>query len=134
MAETKRKGMVAELAIMAEAAKRGYRILVPFGEDCPYDIVVERNGKLERVQCKYTESKGQFVEVRCQCTNNWVTTRYTPTDVDWIAIYDHSTGASYFVPSELLTPNGRAIMHLRLTPPANNQVRGIRWASEFLDW
>jgi hypothetical protein len=134
MAETKRKGMVAELAIMAEAAKRGYRILVPFGEDCPYDIVVERNGKLERVQCKYTESDGKVVQVRCQCTNNWVTTRYKPTDIEWIATYDHTTGISYFVPSSMLTPTGRTAISLRLVPTVNRQMSGIHWACDFLAW
>ena len=50
MAETKRKRRIAELAVMAEAIARGYRVSIPFGEDSPYDLVVERNGRLERVQ------------------------------------------------------------------------------------
>jgi hypothetical protein len=134
MAETKRKGMVAELAIMAEAAKRGYRILVPFGEDCPYDIVVERNGKLERVQCKYTESDGKIVQIKCRSCNNWLNSRYTPLDIDWIATYDHTSGKSYFVPSSMLTPTGRTAINLRLVATANNQASGIHWACDFLAW
>ena len=66
MAETKRKGQVAELAVMALAIARGYRVSIPFCEDTPYDLVVERHGKLERVQCKYTESDGRVVVVKCR--------------------------------------------------------------------
>ena len=91
MAETKRKGQVAELAVMSDALARGYRIAIPFGEDCPYDLIVDRGHRLERVQCKYAKSDGRVVMVRCQCTNNWVTTRYTPDHIDWIATYDVTT-------------------------------------------
>lgn len=133
MAETKRKGQVAELAVMAAAVDRGYRVAIPYGEDAPYDLVVERHGRLERVQCKYTVSDGRVIQVRCRSTNNWLTTRYTQVDVEWIATYDVTTGRCYFVPATLLG-EGRSVLHLRLVPATNGQVQGVRWASDFLDW
>ena len=119
---------------MALAIERGYRVSLPFGEDCPYDLVVERNGVLERVQCKYSESDGRVVKVNCRCTNNWVDTRYTARTVDWIAAYDHTTKRCFFVPSRLLGAHGRTEMHLRLTPTANRQQAGIWWADDFVSW
>lgn len=91
MAETKRKGQVAELAVMAAAIDRGYRVALPYGEDAPYDLIVDRHARLERVQCKYVESDGRVIQVRCRSTNNWVTTHYKSADVEWIATYDVTT-------------------------------------------
>jgi len=134
MAETKRKGQIAELAVMAEAVARGYRVSIPFCEDSPYDMIVDRNGRLERVQCKYVESDGRVIIVRCRCTNNWVQTRYTPATIDWIATYDHVTKRCFFVPSSMLGDEGRTQIHLRLQGPANNQRIGILWAADFTEW
>ena len=134
MAETKRKGQVAEVAIMADALARGYRVSIPFGEDSPYDLVVERAGRLERVQCKYAKSDGRVVVVRCQCTNTWITTRYTVADIDWIATYDVTTARCYYVPASLLGEDGRSVVSLRLEPTANNQRIRVRWARDFTDW
>ena len=134
MAETKRKGQIAELAVMAEAVARGYRVSIPYGEDAPYDLVVERNGQLERVQCKYVESDGRVIIVRCLCTNNWVDTRYTPATVDWIATYDHVSKRCFFVPSSMLGDDGRNRIHLRLVPSANNQTARVWWAQDFTAW
>src|SRR5690349_21306194 len=114
MAETKRKGLIAELAVMAEATKRGYPLYLPLGEDTRSDLVVERRGVLERVQVKYEFSNGQYVRVRCLCSNNWVTTKYKPTEIEWIATYDAASGLCYFVPSSLLAPEGSNLLHLRL--------------------
>jgi len=39
--------------VLADAFRRGYRAAIPVGEDWPFDLIVERRGKFERVQCKY---------------------------------------------------------------------------------
>lgn len=114
--------------------KRGYAVSIPFSEDCAYDLVVERNGVLERVQCKYTEGDGSFVEVRCRCTNNWATTKYTAATVDWIAVYDRTTNRCYFVPARMLGAQGRSVIHLRIRPARNGQTRGVHWAADFTEW
>ena len=49
MAESKRKGDLAEIMVIADSIKRGYKVAIPYGEDWPCDLIVLRNGKLERV-------------------------------------------------------------------------------------
>jgi hypothetical protein len=137
MAATKWKGQIAEVAVISEAVKRGYRVSLPMSEDCPYDLVIERIGRddhLARVQCKYTESTGAFVLVRCRTSNQSCEIRYTADDVDWIATYDATTQDCYFVPSSMLGPFGRTALHLRLAPTRNRQATGIWWARDFMDW
>jgi PD-(D/E)XK endonuclease len=48
--------------IAADLVRRGYRIAIPYGEDSDFDLIVIRDEKLERVQCKYTKSNGVFVQ------------------------------------------------------------------------
>jgi hypothetical protein len=133
MAETKRKGNVAEAEVMRHALRLGYRVSIPFGEDTPYDLVVERHGRLERVQCKYVKSDGNVVVVRCRSTNGWATKKYCADEVDWIATFDVTTERCYYVPASMLG-DGRAAINLRLTPARNGQLQGTRQAVNFLDW
>jgi hypothetical protein len=136
MAPLKQKGDLAELMVAADLRRRGYKISIPFGEDCDYDLVVERRGELERVQVKYDTSDGCVVTVRCRShslTNGRVraTKRYTAAMVDWIAVWDSTSGTPYYVPSSVF--DGFATMHLRLSPTRNNQALGIRHAADFLE-
>jgi hypothetical protein len=134
MAVKKTQGSIGEAMVMAEAIKRGYKVALPFGEDWRYDLIVVRNGKLERVQCKFTKSNGEKITVRCRSLNNWSTIVYCQDDIEWIAVYDQTTQKCYFVPSEMLGEKGRATISLRLTPTKNNQKRGVLWARDFLAW
>ena len=56
MASTKRKGDRAELRIAYDLVRQGHQVAFPFGEDSDFDLILCRNdGRLERVQVKYTE-------------------------------------------------------------------------------
>lgn len=133
MAETKTKGDLGQAMIMAEAMKRGYKVAIPVGEDWRYDLIVLRQGKLERVQCKYTESDGQYINVRCRSSNNWQTLKYTADEIDWLAVYDKTTDQCYFVPASELG-DGKSELHLRVQPPKNGQVKKVRLAEGYKDW
>lgn len=134
MAPLKTKGDQAELVVAADLVHRGYRVAFPYGEDCDYDLILDR-GSLERVQVKYTRSDGEVVVVRCRShslTNGRVraTKLYTAEMIDWLAVYDATTGRCFYLPaSELGT--GRQMLHLRLTPARNGQRARIRPADAY---
>lgn len=136
MAPLKTKGDLAELKVAADLADRGCRISIPFGEDCDYDLIADYEGRLHRVQVKYTCSDGQVVVIRCRShslTNGKVraTKLYTSAMVDWIAVYDSTTERCFYCPSWELGTAGRNLMHLRLKPARNGQRVGIREASAY---
>jgi hypothetical protein len=136
VAPLKQKGDLAELMIAADLRRRGYLICIPFGEDSDYDLVVERQGKLERVQVKYTHSNGATIFVKCcshSLTNGRVraTKRYTAETVDWIAVWDATTATAYYIPSRIF--DGYKGLTLRVAPPRNNQRLRIREARDFLE-
>jgi hypothetical protein len=136
MAPTKAKGDLAELKVAADLVAKGYGVSLPFGEDSDYDLIVDRDGELERVQVKYASSKRGVIAVNCR-SHSWTngkvrrTKRYTPAMIDWIAVYDPSEDRCYYVPSNELGPSGRAELCLRVTPARNGQQIGVRYARDY---
>jgi len=45
-------GTRTEAVVLAELVKRGYRVLLPFGHNHRYDLVLDVEGRFVRVQCK----------------------------------------------------------------------------------
>jgi hypothetical protein len=66
VATLKQKGDLAELKVATDLISRGCRISLPFGEDSDYDLIADYQGRLHRVQVKYTQSDGQIVVIRCR--------------------------------------------------------------------
>jgi hypothetical protein len=132
----KGKGDLAELMVAADLRRRGFKIAIPFGEDCDFDLVLIRDDRPERVQVKYVESDGSVIKVKCfshSLTNGKVrkTKHYTATTIDLLAVYDHTSSRCYYVPASELG-EGRSILHLRLTPALNRQLAGTRSAANYL--
>lgn len=97
MTPLKTKGDLAELKVACDLVERGYRVAIPFGEDCDFDLVFWRTpDRLERVQVKHATSDGKVIPV--QCRSNSLTKgkvkrikRYTARTIDWIAAPSCST-------------------------------------------
>jgi Holliday junction resolvase-like predicted endonuclease len=139
MATTKTKGDLAELMVAADLRRKGYKVALPFGEDWDYDVIVDHDGTLERVQVKYAESDGAVLIVRCRShslTNGKVrqVKRYTAAMIDWLAVYDRSTDRCYYVPAEKLGATGMNMLHLRIAPTRNGQRLGINFADDYLEF
>ena len=126
------------MMVAADLMRRGYKIAFPYGEDWDFDLVVCRDDKtLERVQVKYSTSNGEVVCVRARShslTNGKVrrTKHYTADTVDWLAVYEPTTGRCYYVPAVELGA-GMCELQLRLTPPRNGQRARIRFARDYLE-
>jgi hypothetical protein len=138
MASLKTKGDLAELKVAADLVARGCRLSLPYGEDHDYDLVADYEGRLHRVQVKYTKSDGRVIKVKCfshSLTAGKIrsTKHYTVAMVDWIAAYDVTTERCYYVPSWMLGAEGRSSFYLRLASSLNGQSRRIRRAEGYLD-
>ena len=134
MAETKRKGDLGEVMVLADALRRGYKAAIPVGEDWRYDLIVLRKGRLERVQCKYVKSNGDVVRVACLSANSHAQKSYTSKEIDWIAVYDETSDKCYYIPSSMLGDDGRTTISLRISPTKNRQKAGLVWAKDFENW
>jgi hypothetical protein len=138
VASLKHKGDLAELMVAADLRRRGHKVAIPYGEDWDYDLIVERDGALERVQVKYGRSAEGVLVVRCRShslTGGRVRTtkRYTAAIIDWLAVYDAATAQCFYLPASELG-EGRAELRLRLAPARNGQRARIRLAADFLSF
>ena len=135
MADLKRKGDLAELAVATDLVRRGFKVAFPFGEDWDCDLLVLHGGGIARVQVKYVTPRNEVLPVRgCShsLTNGRVrqTKVYTAEMIDVLAAYDASSGRCYYLPAHEL---GKKLITLRLGPARNNQRVGIRMAADFTD-
>ena len=135
MAPTKQRGDQAELAVASDLVGRGYRVLIPFGEDCDYDLAIERSGRIERVQVKFVREHNSVLRVpggSLSLTNGKVrrVKRYTAATIDWLAAYEPASKRCFYIPAAELG-DGCSEISLRLGPTANNQKKGVRMAADY---
>ena len=90
---TKLKGDLAEQAASLKALELGWEVLRPLGDRLPYDLVLDVEGRLVKVQVKaaYLEAKsGNYVvDTRRTKTNRrvMVRARYAAADFDFAVCY-----------------------------------------------
>ncbi len=128
---TKIKGDLGQAMIMADALKRGYKVALPLGEDWRYDLIVLKEKRLLRVQCKYVESNNGVVKVRCETHDGRSYYKYKEEDLDYIAVYDKITDKCYYISCSYLK-NGRASLSLRTIKTKNSQKKKILNAEDFI--
>ncbi len=107
---SKERGEWAELCFMARAAERGLAVSRPLGDSASYDVVVEHNGRLSRVQVKSTTYRR-----RGWYTCNIVGPKrqpYPKGKVDFFAVHLVPIDLWYIIPFELAETN----VSLNLTP------------------
>jgi hypothetical protein len=122
------------LAIMAALHDVGYDVLMPFGENTRYDLVIDDGRDLKRIQRKTGRLYGGAV-VFNTCSyyahhlNPKVTSRDYIGQIDAFAVHCRATGGVYLVPIDDV-PNRRTGA-LRVDPPRNNQRRRVRLATDY---
>lgn len=130
-AATKTKGDIGQVKVMGDLLTKGYKVALPLGEDWRYDLIVDKNNQLLRIQCKYVESTHGVIKVRCETHDGRNYYRYRPEDLDYIAVYDKITDECYYINCSYLGKDGRGSLSLRLRPAKNGQTKKIFNASEF---
>ena len=112
--------------------KQGYKVSIPYGEDCRYDLVVDIKNHLYRIQCKTSHAltnpedgfkfKTQSVVITTHGTKE---TKYSNEEIDFFATsYE---GNCYLVPVEECGHEKT----LRYHYPANGQKKGISLAENY---
>ena len=124
-------GLRTEAVIQAELAKRGYRILLPFGFNQRYDLVLEIDGSFMRVQCKTGRLRNGCVVFRSQSVRSnsrEAVLRDYKDDVELFVVHCPETGGLYAIPIDDAT---RTQGTLRIDPTANGQDKRVRWARDY---
>lgn len=129
--DTKSTGVISELSVMVALAKSGYRLLLPYGENCRYDVAIERKGEFKRVQIKTGRLRDGVIIFNAFSSHTHrggSSARLYTDEVDLFGVYCRATEGVYLIPVDEASQQ----CHLRVEQPKNAQARKIRWASDFL--
>ena len=125
-------GHRTEAAILSELVRRGYSVLLPFGVNQRYDMVLDLNGEFVRVQCKTGRLKQGAVRFRTQSTRSntsQTVTRGYAGEAELFLVYCPEIDRIYAVSVDEAPVNSQ--MYLRVDPPINGQAHGVNWANEY---
>ena len=122
------------LAVMLVLRELGYGVLVPFGENTRYDLVIDDGNALRKVQCKTGRlRRGAVIWSMCSNyvhhPNPRIRHRDYRGEVDFFGVYCAETGGVYLVPMTDLPLRREGA--LRVDPPRNNQRKFIRQAAKY---
>jgi PD-(D/E)XK endonuclease len=94
-------GLRTEAAILSELIRRGYEVLVPFGTNQRYDLVLDIEGQFVRVQCKTGRLRRGVVIFSTKSTRSNSRSSFTLSydgDAEDFLVYCPDTGRIYAVP------------------------------------
>jgi hypothetical protein len=126
-------GSLSQVMLMAALARRGYAVLVPFGDNERYDFVIEVHGRFSRVQAKTgTVLKGGAVAFPTCSTyfHRHGTTRGYTGEIEFFGVYVPELNQCYLVPFEDVK-TCRRLARLRLCAARNGQVKRVRFAAAY---
>ena len=133
---TKSAGSIVEAHIMTVLLKRGDRVCLPFGENCPYDLIFDRDNRLGRVQCRKARYKNGSLEfdlsrVFYDATQSKVVKRpCNKKEIDYFGIYCQEIGKAYLIPIEDI--KAKIQFRLRIDPlPSNVSPKSVNWAKPY---
>ena len=129
-------GDASEAMIIARLVQAGKMILLPFGENHRYDLVLDEGDRFIKVQCKTGRLKnGVVLFPTCSTTyhfpKNQPSTFYQrdyAKDADLFGVYCPDNDSVYLVP---VAEVGKRAASLRLEPSRNGQAKRIRWAKDY---
>ena len=126
---TKGIGEVSEGIVLAHLLKSGRTVLLPFGNNQRYDLVVDEDGTFVRVQVKTGRLERGCVVFNTSSVNGFTGKRTTYAGTaDVFMVYCPATGGVYRVP---VAECGASMMSLRVDPAAKNWST-IHWAKDYL--
>jgi hypothetical protein len=107
-------------------------VLLPFGVNQRYDLVLDSGRGFLRVQCKTGRLRDGVIRFSAQSVqSNTARTRAKAYagEVDLFAVYCPDNDRVYVIPVEEVPATA---MYLRVEPPRNRQRKGVRWAEDYV--
>lgn len=125
-------GNIGESVAICEFMKKGIQVLLPFGQNVPYDLVIQINDSFYKIQCKTTKKVHNDTFMRFDiCRTGFKGKRmlYTSQEIDYYFLYCIENNYIGLVP--INDAIGLSDLILRISPPKNNQAIKIRYASDY---
>jgi PD-(D/E)XK endonuclease len=125
--DTIRRGNAAEAAVLNAMVRADFHVFTPFGEGAPYDLLVDTNSELIRVQVKCARLKGECLLFNSCSTDHGQGRLSYDGRADVFGIYSPQIDRVYVIPVQDCP---RFQTSLRLVPTRNSQSKGVRYAGD----
>lgn len=111
---SKSKGNIALASAISYYIKNGYEVSLPLTESTKYDLIVDKEGDLYKVQCKFTghsKPSGNFtVPLRVMGGNQSFHTAKTYSEGDFDFIFaETKNGDQYEIPADIALKNKNSL-------------------------
>jgi ADP-heptose:LPS heptosyltransferase len=129
---TKTKGNKAEAIVLAEFIKNNIPVLLPFGDNEKYDLVIDINGQFKSVQIKYGRISNGCVtaDIRHRTGAKRISYETYYDKVDFIAIWCEENNKVYLI--SLKEFGNKVTALLRIDSPKNNScISTICWDKDY---
>ena len=126
------RGDINELQCILDFQKRGYYCSIPFSKSCRYDLIVDINNKLFKIQCKassYHSDDGTLVMSATRSTTNTKETisySYSKEEIDYF--YTSWKQYGFLIPVE----EAQTKKYLRVNIPKQGIQSTMSIASDYL--
>ncbi|AGB15097.1 Protein of unknown function (DUF3257) [Halovivax ruber XH-70] len=127
---TKQVGDITEVRILAQLVAAGYSVSIPYGDNDPYDLLVDTGSSVLKVQCKtgWVEDDVIRFKTASKTTRDGSVTMVDYDDsIDAFAVYCDGQSEFYWMPVD---EAGSKSTYLRLTEPEIDHPR-VNRASKF---
>lgn len=130
---TKERGNLTELQCLTEFYSHGYKVSIPYGENCRYDFILDTGKQLLKIQVKTSHplknNKDGFIFATCSTRVNSkgsIRYEYNENEIDFFATYYQ--GKCYLIH---VSEVGKREKVLRFSYPTNGQKEHIFLAKDY---
>ena len=130
--DTKSIGGLSELIVATALSRAGYLISLPIGENSRYDMIIDKDGKLSRVQVKTGRLRNGAILFNCYSVHARADGRLRTYrgSIDFFGVYCPDVDGVYLVPVNDVPATSNA--SLRWAPSKNGQHTKVQWAQPYL--
>ena len=124
-------GNLTEMKTMLFFIEKGIVVSKPFGDNARYDLIVDINHKLYRIQCKHGRLENGCIAADASSYSKGTTHKKEDYvgEADLFAVYADFTDKLYLIPITEETPTSK--LALRIYPPKKKYTKKIWLASDF---
>jgi hypothetical protein len=129
--DTKSIGELSELLVALALGRLGYYVSKPLGENARYDLVIDKDGKLSRVQVKTGRLRNGTIVFHTYSSHAHRGGSCKPytNQIEFFGVYCPELHSVYLIPIE---DTARLSGTLRVKETKNRQHAQIRWAQPYL--
>lgn len=121
-----------ELIVAFSLSRAGYFVSKPLGENTRYDLVIDKDGRLSRVQVKTGRLRNGAILFNTYSSHyhrNGGSCKPYTNDVDFFGVYCPQLRSVYLIPIE---DTSKLSGTIRVSETKNGQHSQVRWAQPYL--